>query len=108
MVGETERYCVILTTCGSSDEAEELAGTLVNQRLAACVQITSVTSFYRWEDDVARDHEYLLLIKAMMSRYDDIEQFIRKNHAYDIPEIIRLPVSGGLQDYLHWIDDVTR
>ncbi len=106
MVDEGGRFCVILTTCGSSDEAEELAGSLVNQRLAACVQITSVTSFYRWEDEVARDHEYLLLIKTPSAKYDDVEQFIKKNHSYDIPEIIRLPVEGGLYEYLHWIDDV--
>ncbi|MBW2544162.1 MAG: divalent-cation tolerance protein CutA [Deltaproteobacteria bacterium] len=105
---ESKKYCVILTTCGNREEAEKLARLLIESRLAACVQLTGVTSFYEWDGAVNRDDEKLLLIKAKSTHYDRIEEFISKNHSYDVPEIIQLPISGGSETYLKWIAAVSK
>jgi periplasmic divalent cation tolerance protein len=103
-----ESYSVILTTCGNEVEAERIARLLVENRLAACVQITGVTSFYEWDGKVNKDGEQLLLIKAKTSLYEEIEKAITEIHVYEVPEIIRLPVEAGLEHYLQWIDDVSK
>ncbi|MBN2398223.1 MAG: divalent-cation tolerance protein CutA [Deltaproteobacteria bacterium] len=107
-MAEAEQYCVILTTCGSRDEAERLARLLVETRLAACVQVTGVTSFYQWDGALNRDEEQLLLIKAPSASYDAIEECISRNHIYDLPEIVRIPITAGSGAYLQWITAVTQ
>jgi len=107
-MAESKEYCVILTTCGNSTEAEKLARLLVESRLAACVQLTGVTSFYEWDGTVNRDNEQLLLIKAKSAHYDKIEELISQNHSYDVPEIIQLPISNGNETYLKWIAAVSK
>jgi len=101
-------YCVILTTTGSREEAETLASGLVAARLAACVQQTPIRSTYRWEGKVVRDEEILLFIKTRTVLYPQIEAWIQSHHSYDTPEIVMLPVTGGLDDYLAWVDKETR
>jgi periplasmic divalent cation tolerance protein len=105
---EVTQYCVILTTCGGRDEAERLAGLLVELKLAACVQMAGVTSFYEWDGAINRDDEQLLVIKAPSASYGEIEKVISLNHSYDLPEIICVPVTAGSGAYLHWIDTVTK
>lgn len=100
---QSDDYCVILTTTGSQAEADQLAGGLVSERLAACVQITSISSFYVWNNQTHHDPEFLLLIKTTRSRYAQVEAYITQNHSYDIPEIIQLPIIDGLGSYLDWI-----
>ena len=107
-MAEARQYCVILTTCPDREEGEQLARLLVESRLAACVQMTGVTSFYEWDGALNRDDEQLLLIKAPSSSYREIETVISRNHPYDVPEIIRIPVTAGSQRYLRWIDTVTK
>lgn len=107
-MAEAATYSVILTTCGSRDEAERLARLLVETRLAACVQVTGVTSFYEWDGALNRDDEQLLLIKAPSASYGAIEECISRNHSYDVPEIVRIPITAGSDAYLHWIDAVTK
>jgi periplasmic divalent cation tolerance protein len=100
--------CVAMTTCGSREAAEALAEALVRERLAACVQLLPMTSFYEWEGQVQRDPEVLLLVKTTIGRYPQVEDWIRAHHDYDLPEILRLPVSGGLTGYLEWLATSTR
>jgi len=100
-------YCVVITTCGSSEEGEKLASQLVESKLAACVQLSSITSYYRWEGKVNRDPEYKLVIKTRKALYDQLANFIKENHSYDVPEIIELPIQSGSKEYLSWIDEVT-
>ncbi len=107
MTGE-KRYCVILTTCGDEGEAEVLARLLIEKKLAACVQITGVTSLYEWEKEIQKDKELLLVIKARADLYGDIERAISDNHSYEIPEIIKIPIEDGLDAYLGWVDEVSR
>jgi len=108
IMSESKEYCVILTTCGNKEESEKLARLLIESQLAACVQITGVTSFYEWDGTINRDNEQLLLIKAKSAHYDKIEEFISQNHSYDVPEIIQLPISDGSEAYLKWIAAVSK
>lgn len=98
-------YHLILCTCPDKLTAETLARLLVEQQLAACVNILpSVTSVYRWQNAIEQADEVLLLIKANASLYAELEQTIKANHPYDVPEIIALNIEQGLPDYLQWID----
>jgi periplasmic divalent cation tolerance protein len=106
MAVESE-FCVVLTTTGSSEEANRLAASLVSERLAACVQITEITSHYVWEGNAHKDKEYLLALKTRLSLYPGIEAFIRKEHSYEVPELVLLPIETGLEAYLNWIKDNT-
>jgi len=103
-----ESYCVILTTAGSQDEADRLAELLVSRRLAACVQVAGVSSFYMWKGALHSEPEHLLLIKTAARRYAEVEAAILENHSYDLPEIVQLAVARGLPGYLGWIEENTR
>ena len=102
-----DSYCVILTAAGSLDEADRLAELLVTRRLAACVQIASISSVYRWKGKVTKEPEFLLLIKTAAHLYAEVEAAILESHSYELPEIIQLPVMQGLDRYLEWIDGNT-
>ncbi len=106
-MAEDQTYCILLTTAGSQEEADKLAAGLVENRLAACVQITNITSYYFWNDQVNHDPELLLLIKTRSSLYPQIEAFLSQHHSYDLPEIVQVPIQGGLPGYLNWIAENT-
>ena len=105
---DSGKCAVTLTTCGSREEADEIAKGLVTERLAACVQIVPITSYYRWQEKLTRDEEQLLLVKAPADRYGAIEQYIQDHHSYDLPEIVRIPIEDGLPDYLKWIREMAQ
>lgn len=96
--------CLVLTTTAGLDEARELAGGILKARLAACVQIQDVRSWYWWQDEIQNDTECLLLIKTRTDRYADLEVFIQANHSYDTPEIVQLPITAGSAPYLAWLN----
>jgi len=97
-------YQLILCTCPNSDIAEQLASRLVEQRLAACINIVpGLISIYRWQGKVEKDMEVLLLIKTTQDRYGAVESAIQKHHPYELPEIIAVTVEQGSSDYLRWI-----
>jgi periplasmic divalent cation tolerance protein len=97
---------VVFNTCASLDEAERLARTLVERRLAACVTvITSVRSFYRWKGAVSDSTEGLLVIKTSRPLFPKLREAIESTHSYEVPEILALPVIEGSTNYLSWIDN---
>jgi periplasmic divalent cation tolerance protein len=99
------RYQIILCTCPDKGTAEKIARLLVNDKLAACVNILpGITSIYLWREQIESAQEQLLLIKANKSGYQAIEETIKKHHPYELPEIIAVPIENGLPEYLHWID----
>ncbi len=104
----TGEYCMILTTCGSQEEAERIAEVLVSRRVAACVQVSNIHSTYRWEGKVHKDAEYLLLIKTQARLYEKVEAAILENHSYEVPEIIQLPITQGSKNYLEWLEENAR
>lgn len=94
---------LVLTTLPDRSTAEALAQTLVDTRLAACVNVlASCRSFYHWQGALEVADEVLLIIKTSDDRYVAVEAAIRAQHPYDLPEVIALPVAGGLPEYLAW------
>ena len=98
---------LVMTTVDSTGLAASIATALVEQRLAACVQEMPVRSHYRWEGNVQNDVETLLFVKTSPQSAAAAMDAIRKLHPYDVPEIITLPVTGGLPAYLDWISAET-
>jgi periplasmic divalent cation tolerance protein len=104
-----DNVLLVLTNCPDVEVADRIARTLVEQRLAACVnRLAPVESLYRWQGAVERATEVPLLIKTTRERYAEIEQAIRALHPYEVPEIIAMPVSAGLASYLRWVADETQ
>ena len=94
----------VTATTGNREEAQRIAAELVDNRLAACVQIGGpITSFYRWEGKLETSQEWLLTIKTTEDRFDEVDQTIRKIHLYDVPEILATPVITGSEKYLNWV-----
>jgi len=86
------------------DEANKLARKLVEQRLAACVNLVpKIESYFWWDDAVQHDEEALLIVKTTESRFRDLMDFVQENHPYDLPEVIGFPLSEGLPEYIAWI-----
>jgi periplasmic divalent cation tolerance protein len=101
-------YAIILTTVGTERLAEDIAQGLIDAKLAACVQIQMVKSLYEWHGKVERAREYLLTIKSKKCLFAEISEFIAKNHGYQIPEIVQIPIVDGSEGYLDWIDTRAR
>ena len=100
------RPLLVLTTCASADAAERLASSLVEERLAACVNtLERVRSTYRWQGRVERDQESLLVIKTTEARLPEVEAAIRARSSYELPEVLAIPVHGGSAAYLGWLAD---
>ncbi|MGB7209250.1 MAG: divalent-cation tolerance protein CutA [Pyrinomonadaceae bacterium] len=97
---------VVLTTVSSNEEAEALARQIVGEKLAACVQIQpQMTSVYFWEGEVRSEAEHLLLIKTLPEKYDALEEFIKSNHSYEVPEIVAVQSERVSDHYLDWIKE---
>jgi periplasmic divalent cation tolerance protein len=95
---------LVLTNVPERAVAERLAEMLVEQRLAACVNILApCRSLYRWKGAVQRDEEHPMLIKTTAERYAALEQALRAAHPYELPEILAFPVERGLPEYLEWV-----
>ena len=96
---------VVLSTCGSQEEAEKLARRLLEARLAACVNvITQIRSFYRWQGRIEEAGEWLLVIKTSRDLFDQLRVVLESAHSYELPEVLALPVVAGSPDYLAWMD----
>lgn len=103
-----EAYLVI-TNLPDRDSAARLARALIEKRLAACVNILApCRSVYRWKGRTEDGEEHPMLIKSTRVRYAELEAAIRAAHPYELPEIIAVPLAGGLPDYLEWVDTETR
>ncbi len=98
---------IVFTTTPSDIEAENLARKIVEAKLAACVQVLpQMKSFYIWKDEIQDDSEHLLLIKTVAENYDKLENLIKKNHSYDVPEIVAVKAENVSGDYLEWLNSV--
>jgi periplasmic divalent cation tolerance protein len=102
------KFSVVITTIGSRAAADKLARLLLSQRLAACIQVIPIASYYTWKGEINIDDEQLLLIKCPASNFPEIEQCIKADRSYEIPEIIQLSIEAGSADYLNWISNVTK
>jgi periplasmic divalent cation tolerance protein len=99
------RIIQVITTTETKADAQAIADALVERRLASCVQIIGpITSTYRWQGEIETASEWLCLIKSRQNMYEELEAAIREVHAYDVPEILAVPVVAGSKDYLAWLD----
>jgi len=106
---QTESSILVLTTLPERTQAEALARELVTSRLAACIQIGStVESLYHWQGQIETAAEIPLAIKTRAALYPQVEEAIRRLHPYELPEIVAVPISGGLPGYLAWIAAETK
>ena len=95
---------LVFTTIGADTDGAALARTLVDERLAACVNVLPpMTSVYRWEGQVQTDREQQLIIKTARHQVPALEARVRELHLYDLPEFLVLPVSDGSKAYLGWV-----
>ena len=96
---------VVFSTASSAAEAEAIAQRLIEERLAACVNVvTGVRSFYRWKGKIENSPEWLLVIKSSRGRFEALRAALEKLHSYEVPEAIALPVVDGAANYLNWMD----
>jgi periplasmic divalent cation tolerance protein len=95
---------IVLTTVGLQEKAEEIAGQLVERRLAACVNIVGpMRSIYRWKGVIEREQEYLLIIKTTAERAAELANAFSELHPYELPEHVELAIEGGGSAYLEWL-----
>jgi periplasmic divalent cation tolerance protein len=100
---------VVLITASSEEEGHKIAKLLVNERKAACVNIVpGVDSLFRWKGKIDSARESLLLVKTRASLFSEIISLVKETHSYEVPEIIALPIIGGSEDYLKWLDSACR
>ncbi len=96
---------LIFSSCATAEEAEKIARSLVEKRLAACVKmIPGARSFYRWKGEIEDATEFVLLIKSRRDLFGKLKIELGANHSYEVPEILALPVVEGASEYIDWID----
>ena len=104
---EASEYCIITTTTDSKENAEAITQILLENKLVACVQSTTVQSAYHWGGSITESEEILLQMKTKRSLFEKIQEEIAHLHAYEVPEIIMVPLAGASRGYLQWIEEVT-
>jgi len=99
-------YHMIYCTCPDNEVANQISKTLVQNKLAACVNILpNITSIYTWQGELQQDQELLLLIKSRSDKFEDIKQAIINIHPYELPEIIAVSIDNAVPNYLNWINE---
>ncbi len=99
-------FAIVLITTSADEESQLIARVLLEQRKAACVNIIpEVTSLFWWEKAIDREKESLLIVKTRVELLDEVIRLVKEIHSYDVPEIIAMPVLGGNNDYLEWVDN---
>ncbi len=96
---------LVFTTAGSEEEANKIAHTLVDRRLAACVNILpKISSIYRWQGKIEQAEEWLLVIKTSQALFEKVRDAVRELHSYELPECIGVAIDEGSTEYLRWMD----
>ncbi|WP_373031238.1 divalent-cation tolerance protein CutA [Sulfurovum sp.] len=104
---EASNYCIITTTTDSKENADTITQLLLEKKLIACVQSTVIQSAYQWQGKIAESEEILLHMKTKRSLFEKIQTEIEQLHAYEVPEIIMVPIAGANALYLQWIEEET-
>ena len=97
------KCCVVLTTTDDHDVAVKIAKSLIHGKLAACVQIEEVSSYFADEGDVQEVNEYRLMIKASDATYNDVAELVKLEHNYDLPQIVKIMIDDASEEYMNWL-----
>lgn len=101
-----KKFIIIQTTFPKLTEAKKLARILLKEKLAACIHLSKIDSFYIWEEKIASSKETLVNIKTKADLFSKVEEIIIKNHPYKIPQITQIKIDKGSKAYLSWIDSI--
>ncbi len=101
------QYCLVYITTENNEEARRIGKVLIEEKLAACVNIHPIESIYRWKGSIEEDIEATMLVKTRASLVDEIIKRVKKLHSYEVPCIISIPIEKGNPDYLQWIEEST-
>ena len=99
-------YMLVLVTCPDRDTARALVRLLVERKLVACGQLLDIESIYTWEGKVCEEPEVLLILKSTAELFEHLQAAIVEHHPYEVPQIVQLPITGGLPAYLGWMDEL--
>lgn len=105
MAVNSTQYGIVLVTVASLQQGEEIAQALLKAKLAACVNLLPLESWYWWEGKINRDREYQLLIKTDLNLFSSVADTIKTLHDYEVPEIVAVPIVAGSKSYLNWMSD---
>lgn len=101
------QHSVAYVTTPNEEVAKNISRGLITNKLAACINlIPKITSIYMWKGEVTEDSEVLMMIKTKTSKIEELTEFVKKNHPYEVCEVISLPIQNGNSAYLKWIDEV--
>jgi periplasmic divalent cation tolerance protein len=98
-------FSVIYITAGNLEEARRIGKKLIEERLAACVNIFPISSIYRWKDDIEESNEFGMIVKTKTEKVKDIEKRVKQLHSYEVPCVIEFKIGEGSAEYLKWIEE---
>jgi len=98
-------YIIVKTTFDDKKNAELVSKKLIESKLAACVQLSEIESYFRWENKSQKAKEYKIEIKTNTKNYKKVEKLIKQNHTYELPEIIAVKIKKGSKEYLNWMKE---
>ena len=101
----SSNYGVVLVTVASAQQGEAIARTLLTDKLAVCINMLPIDSWYWWQEEITSDREHQLLIKTDLDRFDELADKIKTLHDYEVPEIIAIPIVAGSKSYLDWFGE---
>ena len=103
-----EKLCLVYITCVSIKEAKYIGQILVKENLAACVNILrEMVSIFRWEGEIEESNEVVMIAKTRKTLINELVKSVKKNHSYECPCILELPIQGGNSDFLNWVESET-
>ncbi|PNQ68056.1 divalent-cation tolerance protein CutA [Vibrio sagamiensis] len=106
-MNERHEYCMVLSTVGTIENRDMIIKSLLEEQLAACIQVVSIESHYVWKSKVCSDPEWLLIIKTRKDLYALVEDKIQNLHEYEIAQIVQVPIVDGFNPYLTWLSQST-
>ncbi|OEF27616.1 divalent-cation tolerance protein CutA [Vibrio rumoiensis] len=98
-----EGYAIVLSTTNDEESRQAIIEALLNEKLAACIQVMPISSYYQWHGEVNCDEESLMIIKILHRHYIEVERVILAHHNYQVPQVVMLPIETGFHEYLQWI-----
>ncbi|MGD1918990.1 MAG: divalent-cation tolerance protein CutA [Pleurocapsa sp.] len=100
---ESTQYKIVLVTVGSLEQGEKIAKAILTAKLAACINMFPINSWYWWEGEINSSREHQLIIKTNVHKFSELADKIKTLHDYEVPEIIAIPITTGSKSYLDWL-----